>query len=268
MNTPDTLVAPPQTGGAKPTPPLQLPELNLEFCRLSDHRYQNIRQRHYVPNRGVHGQQIHFLIWYKTKIVGIISGCSPVYATAKRDKFFSMTKETRESLLNGVINNLLFRLEFHEPNLATRVLALWRRAVVEVWQDLYSVSVFGFETLVDQVRYGGGERPGSLYKADNWVLLGETFGNTKQHGPEGLAGGLQGKKHQRRNVPKKLIYCRWVDNKVPIAIPSRYVSSWRNKTPEEKNRATTLSNKRKDYLGCRFFFLGKRLYRRQQTDGC
>jgi len=79
---------------------------------------------------------------------------------------------------------------------------------------------------------------------------------------------LQGKKHQRRNVPKKLIYCRWVDNKVPIAIPSRYVSSWRNKTPEEKNRATTLSNKRKDYLGCRFFFLGKRLYRRQQTDGC
>ena len=54
-------------------------EIELEVVKRSDERYQEIRERHYVPNRGTHGQQIHFLIWYKGQPVGIITGASGVW---------------------------------------------------------------------------------------------------------------------------------------------------------------------------------------------
>src|SRR5260370_5325240 len=55
------------------------PELFLEFCKRADRPYKDIRDRHYIPNAGACGQQIHFLIRYKNEIVGIISGGSAAY---------------------------------------------------------------------------------------------------------------------------------------------------------------------------------------------
>lgn len=48
--------------------------VRLEQCSRGDRRYQEIRNRHYVPNHGSVGQQIHYLIWLDGKICGIISG--------------------------------------------------------------------------------------------------------------------------------------------------------------------------------------------------
>ena len=62
----------------------------LEYCKRSDPRYQSIRDRHYVPNRGTHGQQLHFIIWSNDKIVGIISGASSVYGVKARDELFGI----------------------------------------------------------------------------------------------------------------------------------------------------------------------------------
>src|SRR5260370_1065166 len=96
-------------------------ELYLEFCKRTDPRYKDIRDRHYVPNRGAQGQQAHFLIHYDSEIVGIISAGSAIWSRKDRDKFFKITKENRTKVLPGIVNMTVFRLEKRVPNLASRV---------------------------------------------------------------------------------------------------------------------------------------------------
>jgi hypothetical protein len=173
----------------------------LESCSRTDPRYEEIREDHYIPNHGTIGQQAHFLIHYKNEIVGIISGASPVYATSPRDRFFGVDKKNRSKFLQGIVNNTVFRLENHEPNLATRVLKLWRNVIPHFWYEKYGTVVYGFETFVIE----NDTRKGTLYKADNWTLVGTTAGATK------VRNGIEKPADDWKEVPPKLVYCRWRD---------------------------------------------------------
>jgi hypothetical protein len=212
----------------------------LEFCKSSDPRYQAIRDRHYVANHGTQGQQLHFIIHYKDQVVGIISAASSVYCVKPRDDFFQIPSDklTRQQLyLPAIINNTVFRLEYHEKNLATKVLAKWRKVSIDLWQQLYGVEVIGFETFVVE----NDTRKGALYKADNWDMVGYTSGSAKAHGKGGMSG-----KHHREETVKKIIFCKRVSSKIPT-LP--YVSSWRVVSPEEKIRAKSIVKLRKNLLG-------------------
>jgi len=255
--------------------------LQLEFCLLTDPRYQKIRDAHYVENNGVHGQQVHFLVHYRGEIVGIISGGSAAYATAPRDKFFGITKENRQAVLSGVINNIVFRLEKREHGLASRCVKLWRDVVTPIWEDLYGAKVFGYETFIVQDRTkiakgGSGETDRPVYKKttgcglygfDGWASAGITEGNTKTHS-KGLTVEFK-----RVEVSKKLVVCRWRDG-FSVPVEGKGTSSWmagktweqlsegsRKGTTKEKwdkqrevfkEIAKQLSVKRKNYLG-KFF---------------
>lgn len=282
--------------GSIPFPPLQSgPDLYLEFCSRSHPAYRAIRDRHYVENKGAHGQQVHFLIWYRGVVAGIISGGSAVYATPVRDEFFGINQANRECVLNGVVNNIVFRLEVFEKNLGTRVLALWRKTIPLVWEDLYGVPVFGFETLIIEDRTAIAEggvgttgtpvfksSKGALYRADNWMFVGKTEGNTKHHDGVGL-----NESYGRTTVTKKLVFCKWRDG-CTAPIESVYLSSWQASkkwsptlerrlkrqwpevtqelweahVPVLKARAKALAVKRKQYLGVMFYSFGKRLYKK------
>lgn len=308
-------------GGSNPTPPLQtiylsdgnyIPDLYLEFCSREDSRYQKIRDKHYVLNKGVHAQQVHFLIWYKSQIVGIISGGSAVYATPARDKFFQLNKENREKALNGIINNIVFRLIISEPNLATRVLSLWRKVSAVVWEYIYQITIFGYESLIIQDRTNIPEgdilnapigvyknSPGTLYLADNWVYAGDTEGNTKEHDIEGL-----NKAFGRVQTTVKIVVCKWREG-YSAPIVSNYTPTWQSSAqwmiqdPEKKGdkkalkientdlirrlkkyykdvevtqewwnsyraqlkiKAKAMSGRRKEYLGKKFFIIGRKVY--------
>lgn len=199
--------------------------------------------------RGHHGQQIHYLIWYETddgwKNVGAISGGSAVYATGVRDDFFHITKENREKVINGIIDNTLFRLELHEYNLASKIVSRWRQVVVKDWESLYGVKPYGFETFVEFAEIDAvTQRVGSLYLADNWTRVGETSGTAKNHVGVGLTGGLHGNPFTREKVSKKIVLCKWIN---PFTEPQtcEYKSSWRGQTPEEKQLAKERSAWRK-----------------------
>ena len=193
--------------GPQPDPaaPVGMPDslrnIQLELCSRTDPRYENIREDHYIENHGAIGQQIHFLIHYKGGIVGIISAGSPVFATASRDEFFGITSGNRRDILQGIVNNNVFRLENHEPNLATRVLALWRHIVPHVFYEKYGTIVYGFETFVIETD----SRKGTLYRADNWTFAGKTAGATKRR------NGIDKPADNWKRVPQKLIFCRWRD---------------------------------------------------------
>jgi hypothetical protein len=230
-------------------------QIYLQFCSSKDIKV--FEENHYVRKmtadgrtdnskavgevRGHHGQQIHYLIWYETddgwKNIGAISGGSAVYATGVRDTFFHITTENREKVINGIIDNTLFRLELHEFNLATKIVSLWRKAVVKDWEGLYGVKPYGFETFVEyELIDAVTQRVGSLYIADNWTRVGKTVGNTKNHVGKGLTGGLNGNPFNRENVPKKFVFCKWMPG---FTEPQTcdYKSSWRGQTLEEKQLA-------------------------------
>src|SRR5271166_5353778 len=90
------------------------PDLFLEFCSSSDPRFYEIRKTHYIASLsfeegrtltpaeriekglkfGGRGQQIHFLIWYKGELSGIISGGGAVKCTQARDEFFHVANSS------------------------------------------------------------------------------------------------------------------------------------------------------------------------------
>lgn len=215
-------------------------DIKLECVKRTDPRYQEIRDRHYVPNKGTHGQQLHFIIHYNGEVVGIVSGASSVYAVKSRDDFFNIPQEKevkQKYYLPAIINNTVFRLEYHEKNLATRVLSKWRRVVSELWEKLYGVEVIGFETFVVEEDW----RKGTLYLADNWVHVGETAGSTKVH------KGLK-EKSTRVTTSKKMVYCKWIKGKKKIPT-TKYISSWRAETDAEKERARELKRLRENIVG-------------------
>jgi len=181
------------------TPSAASTSLRFELCSRTDPRYEEIRDRHYIDNKGCIGRQVHFLIWYKGQIVGVISGASAAYATAPRDKFFGITEENRQAI-QGIINNVVFRLELDEPNLATRCLRRFQEIIPHIFYEMYGVVVFGFETFVLE----NDTRVGTIYKADNWTFAGATAGSTKvRNGIENPA--------DRKTVKPKLVFCKWRD---------------------------------------------------------
>jgi len=59
-------------------------------------------------------------------------------------------------------------------NLASKVLALSAKRLLQDWQNVYGYSPVLLETFVDKERY-----PGTCYKAANWRYIGETKGRGK-----------------------------------------------------------------------------------------
>lgn len=192
-------------------------DIELRRCKRSDGAYQEIRSRHYIPNRGAVGQQIHYLIILERQVVGIISGGAAAYAVKPRDEYFGINKDNRNVALNGIVDNTVFRLEKHLPNLGTQVLSMWRKRVAIDWQDKYGVKVCGFETFIIEQPY----RKGSMYKADNWDYIGETSGTTKVH-----LHGIENKA-ERTATEKKLIFCKRI---VGVDLPTEYYPTWNTNT--------------------------------------
>jgi len=251
---------------------------------------------HYITPRGHHGQQVHFIVWYKGEIVGIISGGGPVFACAPRDAFFGKSffgKEKTKKIINGIVDNTTFHLSNHEPNLGSRILSLWERVTSLVWKELYGAEVYGFETFVlpkERLVYGDKEKVttstglvvdpqkargtallpgqkeklGAMYKAANWTDCGMSAGSTKSHDGVGLTGGREGGKGKflRKSTPPKQVLCKWAKgHSKPIEF--EYKSSWKaatkEGTPEEKALAKEKSLKRKTYLGTFFYRKGNQI---------
>lgn len=173
--------------------------IKIVQCKSSNLNYQSIRNRHYVANHGCVGQQVHYLIYLEHKIIGIISGASAVYAVKARDVFFGLNKDNKKFALNSIINNIVFRLEYFEKNLGTQILSIWRKQIAIDWELKYRVKVHGFETFVVESEC----RKGTMYKADNWIFLGETAGSTKFLGKK-----QRNRKQRNRRIKtnKKLIF--------------------------------------------------------------
>ena len=73
------------------------------------------------------------------------------------------------------------------------------------WEDKYKDKVIGFETLVEL------PRSGSVYKADNWTLVGQTKGYTcKRVGGDGGEVWTGKRVWDKENLRPKLVFCKYI----------------------------------------------------------
>lgn len=182
--------------------------ISLELNSRADEIYQAIRDHHYVANKGTVGRQLHYLIYEESPhnaTIGIITGASAVAACKPRDDFFGITKDNRNTRIQNVIDNTVFRLEENHRNLASHVLSVWRKQVVLDWKKQYpqAEAVIGFETFVDGTNPEGQKRNGSIYKADNWEYVGMSAGSAKTH-----EGGAYTGEMVRTLTSQKLVFCK------------------------------------------------------------
>lgn len=199
--------------------------IELLMCQRTHPAYLQFRNRHYIDNNGCHGQQLHYLVMFNGRQIGVISGASAVYGVRSRDQFFGIEHEKRKVQLNSIINNVVYRVEDAPRNVPSQALAMWRKRIAADWEYLYQVKVAGFETFVIEAELEDGRtRSGALYRADNWSMLGITAGNTKSHAAKDGAGGMN-TAHTRKTVCRKLILARKVKG-VPLA--SEYQATWRD----------------------------------------
>ena len=211
-------------------------KVRLELIKNSNPLYIEYRKKHYIPNRGVVGQQLQYLIFYGGEVVGVIGGASAVYKSEDRDAFFGLSEEkylkTRQ--LNSLINNNIFKLDYPAPNLASIVLKMWRKQIAKDWETLYGVEVYGYETFVIEERLWNGQtRNGGCYRADNWELVGITKGYGKTN--------TRGRTHNNKLLQKKkLIYCHKNKGK---KLCTEYETSWGDNT-----KIKELMKKRKEML--------------------
>ena len=194
-------------------------KVRLELVKTSHPLYVEFRKKHYIPNRGVVGQQMQYLIFYREKVVGVIGGASAVFRTEERDNYFGLSteKDIKTRQLNSIINNNIFKLDFPAKNLATIVLKMWRKQIAKDWEELYGVEVAAFETFVVEERlWNGKTRNGACYRADNWKLVGLTKGYGKTN--------TRGRTHNNKLLKsQKLIYCLRLKNK---KFCTEYTTCW------------------------------------------
>lgn len=187
----------PCTGLAEPGEPLvgRLDELTpLTFRRVrtpEDRRLWRELVARYHPrgHRVPFGAHLRWLVEVahpRVRVVACVQLSSPAWRLAARDRWIGWDDRTRRQHLQRIVNHSRFLVLpwVVVPHLASHLLGHLARLVPETWQETYGVRPVLLETLVDV------GRPGTCYRAANWIALGTTTGRgrmDRSHRREGLA---------------------------------------------------------------------------------
>jgi hypothetical protein len=170
--------------------PVSLPEIESLRCRLKSlgevdlvlvegkkrplSRLWNdlMEGYHYLGAGSLCGAQVRYLV--QSSVYGWIGGLSfsaAAWRVAPRDRWVGWSEEARQSNLDKVICNSRFLLVPRVAHLASHVLSLCARRVVQDWVRRYGVRPVLLETYVERDRFGG-----TCYRAANWCYVGATQG--------------------------------------------------------------------------------------------
>lgn len=123
------------------------------------------------------GEQIRYLIVSeKHGVLGGLAVSASAWRLRSRDKWLGWDDAGRGKNLEGVVNNTRFLIlpTVHVKHLASHVLGQLTQRLRGDWQDRYKHAPWLLETFVDA------SRPGTCYRAANWIELGVTTGRGRQ----------------------------------------------------------------------------------------
>ena len=112
--------------------------------------------------------------------MALVSFSPAALKCAARDRWIGWHRQHRTDRLRLIANNSRFLIlpGQNHPNLATRVLSACRHRLADDWHRQFCKPLVMLETFVDSQHHVG-----TIYRADNWTMVGETRGYRR------IAGG-------------------------------------------------------------------------------
>lgn len=135
-----------------------------------------VERYHYLGHKVPYGAHLRYLVWL-THPAAEVCGCVQFSSAARwlvsRDEFIGWDEPTRQKNLQMVVNNSRFLILpwLEIKGLASHVLSVAARVVIEDWEEAYGVKPVLLETFVERDRFEG-----TCYRAANWTEVGTTAG--------------------------------------------------------------------------------------------
>lgn len=146
--------------------------------KVEEQKYQRLMaEHHYLGFVRKIGETVWYVAEYRKDWVSLLGFSVSALKCGERDKWIGWDHRRQYGRLKLIVNNNRFLIlpDFHVPNLASRVLSLCLKRLTSDWLKRFSHKIVLVETFVDPNRFQG-----TVYKASNWVCIGETRGYRRQ----------------------------------------------------------------------------------------
>lgn len=136
-----------------------------------------VKEYHYLGFKKMVGARIKYLAFSSKRIIAAIGFRAASLKLAYRDAFIGWDKEQRKVYLPHLANNSRFLIPpwVEVKNLGSYLLAKALKKLKVDWQEKYGYELFLVETFIDSQKFQG-----TIYRASNWIHLGQTKGYTKR----------------------------------------------------------------------------------------
>ena len=158
-------------------------------------RYRELmQQHHYLGDLAKIGHTLWYIATYEEAWIALLTFSASALKCAARDRWIGWNYRHQYGRLKLIANNSRFLIlpDWHLPNVGTKVLALCEHRIGGDWQDCFDQPLLLLETFVDTARYRG-----TVYRAGNWLCLGQTQGSRR------IQGG-----YSARDGSPKLVFVR------------------------------------------------------------
>jgi hypothetical protein len=135
-----------------------------------------MRQHHYLGFERIVGESLCYVASRGNDWVALIGWGSAAFKCTARDQWIGWGPPLQWRRLHLIANNVRFLIlpDYHEPNLASRLLALNLKRLRQDWELYFGHPLLLAETFVDGARFRG-----TCYRAAGWQVLGHTRGFAK-----------------------------------------------------------------------------------------
>jgi hypothetical protein len=144
------------------------------LCPFEEQRFQKLMQEHhYLGALPKISETLWYVATFADQWVALLSFSAAALKCSARDRWIGWDFRHQYDRLKLVTNNSRFLIlpQWHFPNLASRILSLCQKRLPTDWQTVFGHIVLLIETFVDPQRFRG-----TIYKAANWIYVGETKG--------------------------------------------------------------------------------------------
>ena len=175
---------------------IDLKQLSVRPVTASEEpRYRELmQQHHYLGDLAKIGHTLWYIATYKEVWIALLTFSASALKCAARDRWIGWDFRHQYGRLKLIANNSRFLIlpDWHLPNVGSKVLSLCERRITADWQNFFDQPLLLLETFVDTARYRG-----TVYRAGNWLCLGQTQSSRR------IQGG-----YSARDGSPKLVFVR------------------------------------------------------------
>lgn len=134
-------------------------------------------QYHYLGYSGPVGENMKYLVFNRDdRALACLLFGSCAWSIKPRDEYIGWDTRAQRDNLWKITNNMRYLILpwVRVKNLASHILSLVARRIMDDWISKYRHPVYMLETFVDRSRFHG-----TSYRAANWIYVGQTKGRSR-----------------------------------------------------------------------------------------